>query len=80
MPLTHDYSDAFACLKRLLSVLEEARVKAGRINLPGALPPDHIQAQIDLLEDLVAEARFEIAAARAACERERRPELSIVSD
>lgn len=62
-----DYTEARACLVRLLGHLDVARREAGRTNLPPALNPQAVRRQIDALDDLLGEAQLEVAAARQAC-------------
>lgn len=74
----NDYSETRACLLRLVGTLEEARLKAGRANLPPALSPMTVRRHIDHLDDLLDQAQAEIAAARTACMVAGRGGLSVI--
>lgn len=78
MSRTNDYSETRACLLRMLGTLDEARLMAGRTNLPPALSPQAVRRQIDAVETLLGAAQSDLAAARAACSHAARHGLSVV--
>ncbi|MEM7059993.1 MAG: hypothetical protein AAF557_20620 [Pseudomonadota bacterium] len=63
----NDYSEALDCLRRVVGTLDEARLMAGRANLPSIVSPQSVSSQIDAVDDLIALAQIEIDAARQAC-------------
>ena len=74
----NDYSETRACLLRLMGALDEARLVAGRANLPPALGPQAVRQQIDAVDDLLAAAQADLAAARQSVSLAGRQGLSLV--
>ena len=73
----HDYSETRSRVVRAVEMLDHARRAAGRTNLPPSMTPGEIRAQIDHLEELIAQAAEELTEARAACARAGRRGLTV---
>ena len=76
--MNHDYTAARAALRRSIARLAHARDAAGRANLPPAMRPTDARRQIDLVDDLIREAKDCLDAAREACSAEARRGLTVV--
>ena len=62
-----NYSEALACLRRVVSTLDEARFMAGRADMPAIVNGQSVSSQIAAVDDLIALAQIEIDTARQAC-------------
>lgn len=78
MSRTNDYSEALACLRRVVSTLDEARLMAGRVNLPPVMNPASVSSQIEAVDDLIALAQAEVEAARQACTTTGRAQFRVI--
>lgn len=74
----NNYSEALACLRRVVGTLDEARLMAGRANLPPIVNPQSVSSQIDAVDDLIALAQIEIDTARQACAVTRRAQFRVI--
>lgn len=76
--MNYDYAATRAALKESIQRLSSARDAAGRTNLPPAMNPADARRQIDVIDEILREAKEYIDVARDACAAEARRGLSVV--